>query len=164
MSTSAWDLPWQERAEINQFYADVYAEMSEEEKQMVADEERIGSWMELVEAFHRKHGILKDPDIANRTTSELRVALIDEEADELFTALGKRDKVAVADALGDLLYVVLGAADVYGIDIDRVFREVHRSNMTKVSEGDQNIKIHKIRKGPEYSPPDLSFVLEQEGK
>ncbi len=119
------------------------------------------SWFELVQDFHRKHGILKDENIVNRTTSELRVALIDEEANELMDALDLRDKIEVADALGDLLYVVLGAADVYGIDIDRVFREIHRSNMTKVSEGDQNAaKPHKIRKGPEYSPPDLSFVGE----
>lgn len=116
--------------------------------------------LEMVQEFHCKHRIKQDKFARNPVVSALRVVLIDEELQELREALYLRDRVAIADALGDLLYVVFGAADVYGIDIDQVFREIHRSNMTKVSDGGQNEKIHKINKGPEYSPPDLSFVSE----
>ena len=115
--------------------------------------------MEMVQEFHRKHNILRDPEIASYPIKTLRMALIDEESDELFTALEGRDKVGVADALGDLLYVVFGAAEVYGIDIERVFREIHRSNMTKIHAEGRSAAT-KIQKGPAYSPPDLSFVLE----
>lgn len=121
---------------------------------------KMKNWIEMVAEFHNKHGILPDHDLQNYAVADLRYALIAEELQEFSDGLAAGDKVEVADALGDLLYVVLGAAEVYGIDIDRVFREIHRSNMTKVSDGGQNEKIHKIRKGPEYSPPDLSFVLE----
>ena len=117
------------------------------------------SWSELVGDFHRKHGILYDYDFSNPKVATLRSDLIEEEWHEFVDAVWDRDKVEVADALGDLLYVVIGTAHVYGIDIDRVFREIHRSNMTKVSDGGQNEQIHKIRKGPEYSPPDLGFVM-----
>lgn len=105
----------------------------------------------------------------NNAVHNLRYGLIEEELLELAEALWppggsypdyKPDRVGVADALGDLLYVVYGAAEVYGIDIDRVFREIHRSNMTKVSVPGANERIHKIQKGPNYSPPDLSFVMD----
>lgn len=116
--------------------------------------------LEMVQEFHRKHNSRLDPGIANPEIATLRFDLIEEELLELDEALVAKDKVGVADALGDLLYVIYGAADVYGIDIDRVFNEIHRSNMTKVSTP-EDAKIRKIMKGPEYSPPDLSFVLKE---
>lgn len=149
-SRSAWDLPWQERAEINAMYAEMATEMERENM----------TKLEMVQEFHRKHNIRLDPQMDNAQIADLRFVLIDEELDELGDALDANDRVGVADALGDLLYVVYGAADVYGIDIDRVFAEIHRSNMTKVSTPEASTKIHKIQKGPDYSPPDLSFVLE----
>lgn len=120
----------------------------------------------MVAEFHRKFGITHDPEFKNSLKVALRYDLINEEVNELDEALFDEtgelrqdiDKVEVADALGDILYVVLGAAEAWGIDINRVFSEIHRSNMTK--EGGGRRADGKILKGPNYSPPDLSFVLE----
>lgn len=61
---------------------------------------------------------------------ELRHKLIREENSEYMVDSG--DLVGAADAIGDLLYVVLGAAVAHGIDIEPIFNEIHRSNMTKL--------------------------------
>ena len=68
---------------------------------------------------------------------------------------------AVADALGDLIYVVNGKALVWGIDLDATVREIHRSNMTKLGEDGRPIlrSDGKILKGPNYEPPALSMAL-----
>jgi predicted HAD superfamily Cof-like phosphohydrolase len=87
----------------------------------------------------------------------LRVTLIREELDELIMAMGQGDLIETADAIGDLLYVVYGTAAECGIDADKVFAEVHRSNMTK----DASVvrEDGKIMKGPNFSPPDLREAL-----
>ena len=83
----------------------------------------------------------------------LRVQLHKEEGAEFAEAAWRGDKVAMADALGDLLYVVLGSANVFGIDLTPVFDEIHRSNMTKHFNDDM-----RTRDKGEYSPADLKFV------
>ena len=113
---------------------------------------------EMVRAFHQKFGCTYDTHIDDPDLADLRVRLIDEELDELARGLDNNNRIEVADALGDLLYVIYGAADLWGIDIDRVFAEIHRSNMTKDGGGKRD--DGKILKGPNYSPPDLSFVNE----
>jgi predicted HAD superfamily Cof-like phosphohydrolase len=96
----------------------------------------------------------------NEDTRLLRFRLIDEELGELHEAMINEDIVEVADALTDLLYVIYGAGHAYGIDLDRCFAEVHRSNMSKFVDGkiikDANGKVLKPKT---YSPPDLSFLL-----
>lgn len=115
--------------------------------------------VEMVKEFHDKFGIRHDPKIEDEHNANLRLDLIEEEWLELQDAVRLNEgKEAVADALGDILYVTLGAAESWGIDIERVFAEIHRSNMTK--EGGGKRADGKILKGPNYSPPDLSFVLE----
>jgi len=117
---------------------------------------------DMVCEFHNKMGIEHDLEIEDQASIDLRLRLILEEYKELVGAVGGQDRPAnrqaVADALGDILYVVLGAADIWCIDIDRVFAEIHRSNMTK--EPGHKRADGKIMKGPNYSPPDLSFVGE----
>jgi len=90
----------------------------------------------------------------------LRYKLIDEESTELHEAMVNEDIVEIADALTDLLYVVYGAGHTYGIDLNRCFAEVHRSNMSKFVNG-KRIKNAdgKVMKPDTYSPPDLSFLL-----
>ncbi len=92
---------------------------------------------------------------------EIRCALIEEEAAELRAALEASDIVEVADAIADLLYVVYGAAVTFGIPIDAVFAEVHRSNMTKL--GPDGAPIYradgKVLKGPDFEPPDILGIL-----
>ena len=96
----------------------------------------------------------------DQDTRLLRFKLIDEELGELAEAMTNEDIVEVADALTDLLYVIYGAGHAYGIDLDRCFAEVHRSNMSKFVDGkfikDANGKVLKPKT---YSPPDLTFLL-----
>lgn len=97
---------------------------------------------------------------------KLRYDLIAEELDEFFEAQEDHDVVGIADALADLLYVVYGAAHTYGIPIDAIFREVHRSNMSKLGDDGRPVlrpADGKVMKGPNYSPPSLGPILGIEG-
>lgn len=113
--------------------------------------------VDMVRQFHAKVGQIDAaaPDISEHR--ELRISLITEEFRELREALEANDISGVAHELADVLYVVIGSALQWGIPIERVFGEVHRSNMTK--EGDAKRADGKILKGPNYSPPNISAVL-----
>lgn len=112
-----------------------------------------------IEEFHKMFGIERGrvPELPDHKDRDLRVRLIQEELDELGTAFKNNDLVGVADAIADLLYVVYGAAYYCGIDIDPIFREVHRSNMSK--SGATRRHDGKIIKPPTYSPPDIAPLL-----
>ena len=114
----------------------------------------------MVEEFHRKFDILvhASPTIPNETTKELRVRLIQEEFDELKEALAQDDLIALAKEMADLLYVVYGTAVSYGIDMEPVFQEVHRSNLSKV--GGYKRADGKWVKPPTYSPASLEPILD----
>ena len=114
----------------------------------------------MVEEFHRKFDILvhASPTIPNETTKELRVRLIQEEFDELKEALAQDDLVALAKEMADLLYVVYGTAVSYGIDMEPVFQEVHRSNLSKI--GGFKRADGKWVKPPTYSPASLEPILD----
>lgn len=124
-------------------------------------------WEYKLLEFHQDFGHPTTPyrkaSLDHRDT-ELRFDLIEEEFNELRHALDKDDIVEVADALGDMMYVIIGAALVWGIPIGQVFNEIHRSNMSKLGEDGSPIyrEDGKILKGPHYSPPDLSFVKPSE--
>ena len=92
---------------------------------------------------------------------QLRYDLINEELDELSSAIKDRDIVEVADALTDLLYVVYGAGHSWGIDLDKCFAEVQRSNMSKLGKDGKPIynEKGKVMKGPNYFKPNLKQFL-----
>ena len=117
----------------------------------------------LVEAFHRTFDILANPvpTVVDRRTRELRVKLIQEELDELKEALAAEDLSSIAKEIADLLYVVYGTAVSYGIDMDPVFREVHRSNMTKV--GGYKREDGKWVKPTTYSPALIDPIVAEQG-
>lgn len=114
---------------------------------------------EMVAEFHAAvgdkpgKGLPGIKDVPERT---IRRSLLAEEYAEYLDAEWAEDRVAIADALADMAYVIYGSAYTYGIPLDDVLAEVHRSNMTKdfTTEPGQ-----KIRKGPDYSPPDIAAVL-----
>lgn len=85
----------------------------------------------------------------------LRLRLIVSEVGELADAIAKDHRVEIADALGDLLYVVVGTFLIYGMPMDKIFQEIHRSNLTK----DVKKKISKgakgAAKGSSFEPPRL---------
>jgi len=89
---------------------------------------------------------------------KLRYNLIKEELDEFKEALKDRDLKEVADALTDILYVTYGAGHAFGIDLDKCFDEVQRSNMSKLGQDGKPIYNDngKVMKGPNYFKPDLS--------
>jgi predicted HAD superfamily Cof-like phosphohydrolase len=117
---------------------------------------------EMVRDFHDRFFAdgRREPTIPGDELLALRSRLLSEEANEFAQAARARDLVGMADALADVLYVVLGTATVLGIDLEPVFAEVHRSNMTKErSQG----RIGKAVKGSGYSPPDVRTVLQAQG-
>ena len=96
------------------------------------------------------------------TIVQLRVDLIEEELNELKEAIKNNDLVEVADALTDILYVTYGAGHSFGVDLDKCFDEVQRSNMSKLGEDGNPIynESGKVMKGPNYSAPDLKKIIE----
>lgn len=116
-----------------------------------------------VEDFHTEFGIQinRTPCIPDEKEQKLRVKLIQEELDELKEAFEKNDVVEVADALADLMYVVLGSAVTCGVNIEPVFMEVHRSNMTK--KGGYKDEHGKWVKPKTYEPAKLLPILERQG-
>lgn len=122
-----------------------------------------GTNFELAGDFMQAFGqaVRTAPNFPDANTVALRVELIAEELCELQEAIHNKDIVEVADALTDLLYVVYGAGHTFGIDLDECYKEVHRSNMSKLGEDGKPIyrKDGKVLKGPYYSPPDLNKIL-----
>ena len=113
---------------------------------------RVGQFMK---AFGQN--VRKKPKLVDHETSTLRYSLIAEELDEFGEAVEKDDLVGIADALTDLLYVVYGAGHAYGIDLDKCFKEVHSSNMSKLGPDGKPIyrEDGKVLKGPDYREPNL---------
>ena len=96
--------------------------------------------------------------------AKLRIALLEEEVSEFVTASEKSDLVGIADALADIVYVIYGTALTYGIDLDAVLREVHRSNMSKLGS-DRKPLIRddgKVLKSELYFPPDIEAALSRQ--
>ena len=86
-----------------------------------------------------------------------------EENEEYFEAANNNDMVEVADALGDMLYILCGTIIEHGMQhkIDEIFSEIQNSNMSKLGPDFRPIKREdgKVMKPATYSPPDLKTVL-----
>ena len=104
---------------------------------------------------------LKKSELSSEKINSLRLSLIQEELDELTKAMKENDILEVADALTDILYVTYGAGHTFGIDLDKCFDEVQRSNMSKLSKDGKPIynENGKVMKGPGYFKPDLSKFI-----
>jgi predicted HAD superfamily Cof-like phosphohydrolase len=117
----------------------------------------------MVAEFHRAFDIhvADSPSVPDTATRMLRVSLITEESDELRRTLEQQDVVGIAKELADLLYVVYGTAVSCGIDLEPVFREVHRSNMSKIN-GHKRAD-GKWVKPPDYCPARIQPILIEQG-
>ncbi|MDC1053977.1 nucleoside triphosphate pyrophosphohydrolase family protein [Alphaproteobacteria bacterium] len=117
-----------------------------------------------VKAFMNTYGqdVKEKASFPDDTVVQLRVDLIEEELNELKEAIKNNDLVEVADALTDILYVTYGAGHSFGVDLDKCFDEVQRSNMSKLGEDGNPIynESGKVMKGPNYSAPDLKKIIE----
>ena len=105
------------------------------------------------------------PSFSTEKINKLRIDLIKEELDELTEAMNNKDLLEVADALTDILYVTYGAGHAFGINLDKCFKEVQSSNMSKLGNDGKPIYNDngKVLKGPNYFKPDLSKFLNDQG-
>ena len=101
------------------------------------------------------------PSLSSEKINNLRISLINEELEEFKEAIRNNDLKEAADALTDILYVTYGAGHAFGINLDKCFDEVQRSNMSKLGEDGKPIynDLGKVMKGPKYFKPDLSKFL-----
>lgn len=117
----------------------------------------------MVQKFHEAFDAptAERPVMIPRDRAELRAELIGEELDEYWRAVTGGDLVGVADALGDLIYVTLGAAVEHGIDLAPIFTEIHRSNMAKLGADGRPILRDdgKILKPAGWEPPRLAAIV-----
>ena len=114
---------------------------------------------ESVKKFMETFGqeIKEKAGFPNDKITTLRYDLIKEELSELKEALNNKDIKEVADALTDILYVTYGAGHAFGINLDKCFKEVQNSNMSKLDHDGKPIYNDKgkVMKGPNYFKPDL---------
>ncbi len=115
---------------------------------------------EKVKIFMQTFGqeVKNKPSFSSEKIDKLRYDLIKEELDELKEALDNKDLLEVADALTDILYVTYGAGHAFGINLDKCFDEVQKSNMSKLDKFGKPIynETGKVMKGPNYFKPDLN--------
>ncbi len=101
------------------------------------------------------------PSLSSEKINKLRISLINEELEEFKEAIRNNDLKEAADALTDILYVTYGAGHAFGINLDKCFDEVQRSNMSKLDEDGKPIynELGKVMKGPKYFKPNLNKFL-----
>lgn len=121
-----------------------------------------------VAEFHRAFGlnVSQNPTVElSQETILLRFKLMEEENEEYLEAAKNKDLVEVADALGDMLYILCGTIIEHGLQnkIEEVFNEIHRSNMSKLDENGKPIyrEDGKVMKGNNYFKPNIAKILEK---
>lgn len=116
-----------------------------------------------VAGFHRTCDlpVLAKPQFVPERAA-LRSALLVEECQETVEAIARGDMEKIADGLADVIYVAVGAALEFGIPLDRVWAEVHRSNMAKVDPKTGKVVKRadgKVLKPEGWLPPDIAAAL-----
>jgi len=126
----------------------------------------MSNYLHSVSEFHETfgHPVLDEPQVPAAKRASLRVALLQEELDELQEAIENKDIVAAADAFADLQYVLAGAILEFGLKekFDQLFTEVHRSNMSKACNSEkeaQETVAHYLQ-----NHATASYYVEKEGK
>ena len=108
-----------------------------------------------------KQEVKSKPSFPDENIIKLRINLIKEELLELEEALNQKNIEETADALTDILYVTYGAGHAFGIDLDKCFDEVQKSNMSKLDKFGNPIYNDqgKVMKGPLYFKPNFKKIL-----
>jgi len=130
---------------------------------------KLTDMQEQIAAVTKFHEVYRIPYCENPTTEvdegliALRHRLMAEENEEYLEAAMAGDLVEIADALGDMLYILCGTLITHGMQnkIEEVFREIQRSNMSKLGLDGQPIyrEDGKVMKGPNYFKPDIASIL-----
>lgn len=122
--------------------------------------------LDAVATFHNAFGLgishAPVADIGNEKL-QLRYKLMAEENEEYLQAVRENDLIEVADALGDMLYILCGTILEHGLQhkIEAVFEAIQHSNMSKLGKDGKPIyrEDGKVMKGPDYFKPDIAKVL-----
>jgi predicted HAD superfamily Cof-like phosphohydrolase len=123
--------------------------------------------IEAVESFHKAFKIdnrYQPTAQVGDKTNMLRYKLMREENEEYLEAAQNGDLVEIADALGDMLYILCGTILSHGMQdkIEAVFDEIQRSNMSKLDKNGEPVyrEDGKVLKGEQYFKPNLKKILE----
>lgn len=99
----------------------------------------------------------------DESTYMLRHNLMKEENEEYLEAAQNGDLTEIADALGDMMYILCGTILKHGLQhkIEEVFEEIQRSNMSKLDEEGNPIfrEDGKILKSKLYFKPEIDKIL-----
>lgn len=122
--------------------------------------------IKAVQQFHESFGLgvqhMPTADLGERINM-LRFNLMKEENEEYLEAAKNNDLTEVADALGDMLYILCGTILEHGMQykIEEVFDEIQRSNMSKLGQDGKPIyrEDGKVMKGPNYFKPNFDEIL-----
>jgi predicted HAD superfamily Cof-like phosphohydrolase len=140
----------------------------DEKSKINLDKRQMKNKIEAVKAFHKAFKL----DYINSPKADLgvdkhtlRFNLMKEENEEYLEAANTNDLVEVADALGDMLYILCGTIIEHGLQhkIEDVFNEIQRSNMSKLGADGEPIyrEDGKVLKGPNYFKPDIETILKK---
>ena len=122
--------------------------------------------LKSVKIFHEAFGV----KISNKPTIELtkdilklRHSLMEEENNEYLKAVEEKNLIEVADALGDMLYILCGTILTHGFQnlIEDIFDEIQSSNMSKLGDDGKPIYRNdgKVLKGPNYKKPNIKNII-----
>ena len=122
--------------------------------------------LKSVKIFHEAFGV----KISNKPTLELskdilklRHSLMQEENNEYLKAVEEKNLIEVADALGDMLYILCGTILTHGFQnlIEDIFDEIQTSNMSKLGDDGKPIYRNdgKVLKGPNYKKPNIKKII-----
>lgn len=136
-------------------------------KELKKDNDRLSSRiMTSIKQFNFLYNIEYNSKVDPNPTLDkygLRYELMKEENDEYLESLKNNDVIGVADALGDMLYILYGTILAHGMQhvIEEVFDEIHESNLSKLGEDGKPIyrEDGKVIKGPNYFPPNLDKII-----
>ncbi|MFC6859249.1 pyrophosphohydrolase domain-containing protein [Zunongwangia atlantica] len=124
--------------------------------------------IDAVTQFHNAFGLgVSEQPLASLgdAKNKLRFELMKEENEEYLEAAQNNDLVEVADALGDMLYILCGTIIEHGMQhkIEEVFDEIQRSNMSKLGADGKPIyrEDGKVLKGPNYFKPNIREILDK---
>ena len=124
--------------------------------------------LEAVAEFHQAFGLgIRTTPTADlgESTHLLRFNLMKEENEEYWEAVQNKDLTEIADALGDMLYILCGTLLEHGLQhkIEAVSEEIQRSNMSKLGADGKPVyrEDGKVMKGPNYFKPDVAKILER---
>ncbi|WP_459212927.1 pyrophosphohydrolase domain-containing protein [Aquimarina rhabdastrellae] len=124
--------------------------------------------IKAVQAFHTAYKLGYKEELTadlGKDKNLLRFNLMKEENEEYLEAAQNGDMVEIADALGDMLYILCGTIIEHGMQhkIEEVFEEIHRSNMSKLGEDGEPIyrEDGKVLKGPNYFKPNIKTIIDK---